>query len=194
MVLKEFALQDAGMLGGTQAALETGVVDDFPLSDQEILVRHLHKVAVDWVERVPERTPSGGGVTMSDPAAQCLRRIRAVRRKWCLATEAERWNARLATPCREIREFYDAFTPRFEEAIDYCDKFPLDDVPEDALNLLHLIYSMIMVSMAVEMFGTHKPADSADAVIDRRWTRPVPMSLLTINKLTDVRRRGGHRP
>jgi phenylpropionate dioxygenase-like ring-hydroxylating dioxygenase large terminal subunit len=49
VVLKEFALQDAGMLGGTQVALETGIVDDFPLNDQEILVRHLHKVAVDWV-------------------------------------------------------------------------------------------------------------------------------------------------
>jgi nitrite reductase/ring-hydroxylating ferredoxin subunit len=51
VVLKEFALQDAGMLGGTQAALETGIVDEFPLSDQEILVRHLHKEVVDWVEQ-----------------------------------------------------------------------------------------------------------------------------------------------
>lgn len=50
VVLKEFALQDAGMLGGTQAALEYGIVDDYPLNDQEILVRHLHKVAVDWVD------------------------------------------------------------------------------------------------------------------------------------------------
>ncbi|MEB3068252.1 SRPBCC family protein [[Mycobacterium] vasticus] len=50
VVLKEFALQDAGMLGGTQAALEYGIVDDFPLGDQEILVRHLHKVVVDWVD------------------------------------------------------------------------------------------------------------------------------------------------
>lgn len=49
VVLKEFALQDAGMLGGTQAALEYGIVDEFPLNDQEILVRHLHKVVVDWV-------------------------------------------------------------------------------------------------------------------------------------------------
>jgi hypothetical protein len=60
VVLKEFALQDAGMLGGTQAALETGIVDEFPLSDQEILVRHLHKVAVDWVETYQsERKPVG---------------------------------------------------------------------------------------------------------------------------------------
>jgi hypothetical protein len=49
VVFKEFALQDAGMLGGTQAALETGVVKEFPLSDQEILVRHFHKVVGDWV-------------------------------------------------------------------------------------------------------------------------------------------------
>lgn len=51
VVFKEFALQDAGMLGGTQAALDTGVVDGFPLNDQEILVRHFHKVVGDWVER-----------------------------------------------------------------------------------------------------------------------------------------------
>ena len=93
--------------------------------------------------------------------------------KWCLPTEPERWEARLATPMLELREFYDTFTPRFEEAIDYCDKFPLDDIPDDALDLLHLIYSMIMVSMAIEVFGQQKPTDSADAVIDRIGA-PVP--------------------
>lgn len=94
--------------------------------------------------------------------------------KWCLPTEAERWETRMSTPpMPEIREFYDAFTPRFEEAIDYCDKFPLDELPDDVLNLLHLIYSMIMVSMAVEVFGTQKPADSADAVMNR-VSAPVP--------------------
>jgi hypothetical protein len=92
---------------------------------------------------------------------------------WCLPTEAERWNKRVASSMLEMREFYDAFFPRLEEAIDHCDKFPLDDVPDDALNLLHLIYSLIMVSMAVEVFGQPKPTDSADAVIDRVG-EPVP--------------------
>jgi hypothetical protein len=50
VVFKEFALQDAGMLGGTQAALETRVVDEFPLSDQELLVRHFHAEVAGWVE------------------------------------------------------------------------------------------------------------------------------------------------
>jgi nitrite reductase/ring-hydroxylating ferredoxin subunit len=51
VVFKEFALQDAGMLGGTQAALETGVVDAFPLSDQELLVRHFHAEVANWVRQ-----------------------------------------------------------------------------------------------------------------------------------------------
>jgi hypothetical protein len=92
---------------------------------------------------------------------------------WCLATETERWNKRLASTMHDMQRFYEAFFPRLEEAIDYCDKFPLDDLPDDALNLLHLIYSMVMVSMAVEVFGQPKPTDSADAVIDR-VAEPVP--------------------
>ena len=86
---------------------------------------------------------------------------------WCLPTEAERWNRRVASSMAEMQEFYDAFFPRLEEAIDYCDKFSLDDMPDDAVQLLHLIYSLIMVAMAVEIFAQPKPTDSADAVIDR---------------------------
>lgn len=92
---------------------------------------------------------------------------------WCLATEAERWNQRMASTMTEMREFYDAFFPRLEEAIDYCDKYPLHDVPEDALHLLHLIYSLVMVAMAVEIFAQPKPTDAADAVLDRVGA-PVP--------------------
>jgi hypothetical protein len=92
---------------------------------------------------------------------------------WCLETEAARWNRRLASSMGEMRAFYDAFFPRLEEAIDYCDKFSLDDMPEDATHLLHLIYSLVMVAMAIEVFGRPKPTDSADAVLDRIG-EPVP--------------------
>ena len=92
---------------------------------------------------------------------------------WCLPTESERWNQRLASGMAEMREFYRAFFPRLEEAIEYCDKFSLDDLPEDAVHLLHLIYSLVMVAMAVEVFGQPKPTDSADAVLDRVG-EPVP--------------------
>ncbi len=87
--------------------------------------------------------------------------------RWCLATETERWNARVSAPMPELRKFYDAFFPRLEEAIEYCDKFSLDSLPDDALNLLHMIYSLIMVAMAVEIMHQPVPTDAADAVMIR---------------------------
>jgi phenylpropionate dioxygenase-like ring-hydroxylating dioxygenase large terminal subunit len=50
VVFKEFALQDAGTLTGTQMALDSGVLRDFPLCDQELLVRHFHTTVAAWVE------------------------------------------------------------------------------------------------------------------------------------------------
>jgi hypothetical protein len=37
---------------------------------------------------------------------------------WCLATETERWSARVSASMPQLRDFYDAFFPRLEEAID----------------------------------------------------------------------------
>ena len=65
------------------------------------------------------------------------------------------------------------FFPRLEEAIDYCDKFPLDDLPEDAPNLLHLIYSLVMVAMSVEIFAHRSPSTPPTPSIDR-VSEPVP--------------------
>ena len=47
---KEFGLQDANTLEATQTMLESRVIERFPLNDQEVLCRHLHKVAKEWVD------------------------------------------------------------------------------------------------------------------------------------------------
>ena len=47
---KEAGIQDMATLDGTQQALESPAVDRFPLSDQEITVRHFHKVVGQWVD------------------------------------------------------------------------------------------------------------------------------------------------
>jgi phenylpropionate dioxygenase-like ring-hydroxylating dioxygenase large terminal subunit len=49
VTFKEFALQDANTLEATQTMLESGAVREFPLNDQEILLRALHKTAGDYV-------------------------------------------------------------------------------------------------------------------------------------------------
>jgi phenylpropionate dioxygenase-like ring-hydroxylating dioxygenase large terminal subunit len=60
VTVKEYALQDAGTLDGTQLGLESRAFDDFPLNDQEILVRHFHKTVAAWVEdHQRQRTETG---------------------------------------------------------------------------------------------------------------------------------------
>ena len=93
--------------------------------------------------------------------------------KWCLATETERFERRLASPMEEIVAFYDAFFPRLEEAIAFCDEHPLDALPEDVEHLIQLIHSLVMAAMAVEIFKQPKTVDAADAVLVRvRGPRP----------------------
>jgi phenylpropionate dioxygenase-like ring-hydroxylating dioxygenase large terminal subunit len=49
VTFKEYALQDGNTLEATQSMIETRVVTEFPLNDQEILLRHLHKTAREYV-------------------------------------------------------------------------------------------------------------------------------------------------
>jgi hypothetical protein len=92
---------------------------------------------------------------------------------WCLPTEAERFAQRMATPMADQQAFYDAFFPRAEEAIAYCDRFPLDDLPEDAERLLQLIYSLVMVSFPVEAWRQPHIPDSGAAYLDL-LIEPIP--------------------
>jgi hypothetical protein len=86
--------------------------------------------------------------------------------KWSLATEEERYRERLQSSMEQMQEFYDAITPRADEAMAYCDKFPLDDMPEDALRLLHMLFSMVMVSFPAEVWGQPRIPDTGAAYLD----------------------------
>ena len=49
VTFKEYALQDAGMLDGTQLGLAAGAYATHPLNDQEVLVRHFRRTVHEWV-------------------------------------------------------------------------------------------------------------------------------------------------
>jgi hypothetical protein len=87
--------------------------------------------------------------------------------KWCRATEAERWNQRMASSMDEMQAFYDAILPRVPDAIAYCDGFPLDDLPDAAVHLLQLVYSFIIVSFAVELWHQPHVPDTLGTSFDR---------------------------
>jgi hypothetical protein len=66
-----------------------------------------------------------------------------------------------------MRELYDAMFPRVEAALAYCDRFPLDDLPEEARNLLYLVFSFVMVSFPVEVWDGPRIPDVGDANLER---------------------------
>jgi phenylpropionate dioxygenase-like ring-hydroxylating dioxygenase large terminal subunit len=53
---KEYGLQDGNTLEATQTMLESRTVGEFPLNDQEVLLRHLHGSARQYVREYQQRT------------------------------------------------------------------------------------------------------------------------------------------
>lgn len=93
--------------------------------------------------------------------------------EWCLDSEPERYAKRLASTMDEIQAFYDAVMPRVEAAIVYLEKFPLDDLPEDAHRLLKLLYSLILMSFPVEIWKQPYIPDTGTASFELK-IEPVP--------------------
>jgi len=85
---------------------------------------------------------------------------------WSLAAEHERYAQRLASTMDEMQAFYDATFPRAQDAMEYLDARDLDALPADALNLLRLLYSLIVVSFAVECWKQPHVPDSGAAYLD----------------------------
>jgi phenylpropionate dioxygenase-like ring-hydroxylating dioxygenase large terminal subunit len=60
VTFKEYALQDANTLEATQTMIGTRAVNEFLLCDQEILLRHLHKTARDYVAEYETKEHANG--------------------------------------------------------------------------------------------------------------------------------------
>ena len=56
MSFKEYGLQDANTLEATQTMVESRVLDNFLLCDQEVLIRHLHTETAAWVADYRRKT------------------------------------------------------------------------------------------------------------------------------------------
>ena len=56
VTFKEYALQDANTLEATQRSLKSRVITEFPLCDQELLLRALHQASRDYVKEYTDGT------------------------------------------------------------------------------------------------------------------------------------------
>jgi hypothetical protein len=85
---------------------------------------------------------------------------------WALHGERARYAKRMASTMEELQAFYDAAFPRIEAALEYLDRFTLDDLPEDAKHLLWLYCALVTVSFPVEAWRQPRVPDSGAASID----------------------------
>ncbi|CAM3217320.1 hypothetical protein BST27_23535 [Mycobacterium intermedium] len=87
---------------------------------------------------------------------------------WAIEDGHERYVKRVNSTMEEIRSFYDEVFPHAEEAVAYIDKFDYaEPLPDDVANLRNLLYSLITVSLAVELWKQPRVKHSASAILTR---------------------------
>lgn len=87
---------------------------------------------------------------------------------WAIEDGHERYVKRVNSSMAEIQAFYDEVFPHAEEAVAYIDKFDFSEpLPEDVANLRNLLYSLITVSLAVELWRQPRVKHSAKTILTR---------------------------
>lgn len=88
--------------------------------------------------------------------------------EWAIEDGHERYVKRVNSSMPEIQAFYDELFPHAEEAVAYIDKFGYSEqLPEDVANLRNLLYSLITVSLAVELWKQPRVKHSANTILTR---------------------------
>ncbi len=85
--------------------------------------------------------------------------------EWSIEKDHDRYQKRLASSMPEMQAFYDALVPRAPATMEYLDQFDLKELPDNALRLLWLLYSLITISFAVDIFKQPRIPDTGSAYV-----------------------------
>ena len=88
--------------------------------------------------------------------------------EWAIEDGHARYVKRVNSTMAQIQAFYDAVFPHAEAAVAYLDTFDYQQpLPDDAANLRNLLYSLITVSLAVELWKQPRVKHSASTILTR---------------------------
>ena len=88
--------------------------------------------------------------------------------EWSIEDGHARYVKRVNSTMEQIQAFYDAIFPHAEAAVAYLNEFDYQQpLPEDAANLRNLLYSLITVSLAVELWKQPRVKHSANTILTR---------------------------
>ena len=88
--------------------------------------------------------------------------------EWGIEDGHQRYVKRVNSTMEELKAFYNDMFPRGKEAIEYVNQFDYNEpLPEDAANLRNLVYSLITVALAVEVWRQPRVKHSANTILTR---------------------------
>ena len=85
---------------------------------------------------------------------------------WAVQGERARYDKRVECTMGELQAFYDAALPRLEDACTYFDGYGIDDLPDEGVNLLWMMCSLVTVSFPVEVWRQPRVPDAGASSID----------------------------
>jgi NTP pyrophosphatase (non-canonical NTP hydrolase) len=91
---------------------------------------------------------------------------------WAMPTEKERYLKRLESTIEELQEVYDRLQARAKDAKEYLEELDYSDLPEEAQRLLWLLFSLLCISFAVEVFQAPRVPDTGSAYMERTVEPP----------------------
>jgi hypothetical protein len=92
--------------------------------------------------------------------------LEAIAGPWAIASANERYMKRLASSINEMQAFYDAVFPRASDILAYCNDFDINDPPGQVKSLMNVLYSLIAVSFAVEVWKQPRVPDSGATYLE----------------------------
>lgn len=105
---------------------------------------------------------------MNGRLPQQFRQLEHLVPEWAIEDGHDRYVKRVNSSMEQIRAFYDEIFPHADAAVAYLNEFDYDkSLPEDATNLRNLLYSLITVSLAVELWKQPRVQQSAETILTR---------------------------
>lgn len=105
---------------------------------------------------------------MSTQLPQRFAQLEHLVAEWAIEDGQQRYVKRVNSSMETLRAFYDEVFPQAESAVAYLNEFDYQQpLPEDAANLRNLLYSLITVSLAVELWKQPRVKHSASTILTR---------------------------
>ncbi|WP_373097080.1 hypothetical protein [Zhongshania sp.] len=88
--------------------------------------------------------------------------------EWAIEDGHQRYLKRVSCTMDKILAFYNEVFPHAENAVAYINQYDYQQaLPPDVANLRNLMYSLITVSLAVELWGQPRVKHSANTILTR---------------------------